>query len=82
MKKVVLFALIAALCAGGLLYFYLGNLMRPIHVDTKLRVYGLMHYSVDAENGGDRDETAQDDQTETTVQLVLVLFHVLNEGEV
>lgn len=26
MKKVVLFALIAALCAGGLLYFYLGNL--------------------------------------------------------
>jgi pilus assembly protein CpaB len=26
MKKVVLFALIAALCAGALLYFYLGNL--------------------------------------------------------
>ena len=26
MKKVVLFALIAALCAGGLLYYYLGNL--------------------------------------------------------
>jgi pilus assembly protein CpaB len=26
MKKVVAFALIAALCAGGLLYFYLGNL--------------------------------------------------------
>ena len=26
MKKVVIFALIAALCAGGMLYFYLSNL--------------------------------------------------------
>ena len=26
MRKIVIFALIAALCAGALLYFYLGNL--------------------------------------------------------
>jgi pilus assembly protein CpaB len=35
MKKVVLFAIIAALCAGGLLYFYLGNLEQSKEVKTE-----------------------------------------------
>lgn len=35
MKKVVLFAIIAALCAGALLYFYLGNLEQSKEVKTE-----------------------------------------------
>jgi len=35
MKKIVLFALIAALCAGALLYFYLGNLEKQKEVKVE-----------------------------------------------
>ena len=35
MKKIVLFALIAALCAGALLYFYLGNLEAEKQVEVQ-----------------------------------------------
>ena len=35
MKKVVLFAIIAALCAGALLYFYLGNLEQSKEVKVE-----------------------------------------------
>lgn len=35
MKKIVIFALIAALCAGALLYFYLGNLEAQKHVEVQ-----------------------------------------------
>ena len=35
MKKIVIFALIAALCAGALLYFYLGNLEAQKQVEVQ-----------------------------------------------